>query len=483
MFVRPSGGGSGRPSPWSDTYVPIQDMGNYGWKFYDPKVQKAWEAHARKTLVASGRVGEAAKPLSILDENRARYWYNKNIAGPVIKPKPSASSVNAGDKVYGPPRPTTGTTGTSVASWRKAKAGKSSGGSTSGGSSGGAGSSIDTMSATEALGAAQNPLPPFGWPSKSRVSGIVNSIVAEATKNQRWANQDIEKNRVSDIGTIGAGSAAFARGTQQLRTGTQNLSDKLRAQNIAHEGIADAKTMRLRAEAEQASQQGSVPLEYAIQDAGNDAAYNLANSGIQTTNIANQSMLDFANQANMMSAQQGMSEINSAARRAIAENNRSMAEIRSRTPLTRLEVEKQLQDMHIARRIAEAQYAQAGYGIQNDQMNAIGSTIVGVEEAKAKTISAKAQARQKDMKVVHEALFGKPAKSETIAGWQPIYELDKSTGQVVQTGQKPIILEQAGVAGGPTSVAEAIQRLAALGYTGPRWANLARSAMNSLGYR
>jgi hypothetical protein len=471
--------------------MPVNNaLNGMGWEFYDPATQAAWLKHARHTTIGG-------RPINIYDTRAAKNWYNRTIAGQPVRDTSggfasAANELNARPTGFGAAANqlggATGRTGSSVASWRKAKAAENKNTSTAGasGSGGGIGGGVSNDSLMEEFTNTPNPLPAFGWPSKSRVSGIVNSIVAEATKNQRWANQDIDQGRRQDLATITGGSQAFGRGTGHLKTGAQNLSDKLRAQNIAHEAISDAKTQRIRSEAEQASQQGSVPLEYAIQDAGNNASYELANSGIQTTNMANQSILDLANQANMLAANQGMQQTNAAARKAIAENNRAMAEIKSRTPLTRLEVEKQLQDMHIARRIAEAQYAQAGFGMQNETRKVIGDTMVGVEDARAKLVAAKAKlsaAKQKDMQIVHDVLFGTPTNSEVIAGYNPEYKLDEATGQVVQVGVKPIILNQAGVAGGPTSAAEAIQRLASLGYVGAKWSNLARSAMNSLGYR
>lgn len=320
----------------------------------------------------------------------------------------------------------------------------------------GGGGSVDTSLADSV----DSGLGEFGSPDLSRVDKIVNSILSDATKQYRWANQDSSQNLKQDMANITGAFQQYTRAANAMQPVGQNLADRQRAYNLGNRALDDALHIKLSREAAQQAQNQAVSNpQYR---AANTADYQLQNALTNSAESGFNRMLQFSKLAQREDALAAGRASTAEARKAIADNNRALAEIRAGRERTRMDVEKSLWDQHIAKRLAEAEYGGRGESIKDSQYaRAAGDRTAGMQAAEAKL--TKQQVDQKNIERAYAVLYGEPQKVKQVTGYtpdgKPIYE------DVLVPGQRP------------STPAEAVNMLASIGLVGPRWRAIAKRSM------
>ena len=301
-------------------------------------------------------------------------------------------------------------------------------------------------------------LGPYGKPNFKRANAIVNSVIGEATKEYRNANADLAKQRLADLVRNARTQLAFDSGAQALRAGNnvnlqmsnQSNAALTAAQNAGRQDTADNQ----RAIAGELGGLSNLAI-----DAATDTADSLERQqSAQMGTNADNNFLNAIRATGQMGAIENARALHGSYRDAIDKNNKALAEIRARRPLTRLEVEKQIQDMFIANKLAEAQYGGASQDITNSKAQ------IGISKAQLKAQQRK-EAREnkvldaKAQEAVNGILYGTPTKIKVP------HVID---GKVVYT-------EDMQYSGGASDYQDAVNRLAAAGYKGAKYRKLAQA--------
>ncbi len=307
----------------------------------------------------------------------------------------------------------------------------------------------------------------FGSPSMKRVNSILDSLMHEATKEYSRNISDLRGERRGDLMKNLRTGLAFDRGAQALNSGNMAIGAAM-AQKLAP---AQAMQQSARADIENRLNQTSEGISDTSAGTVSAADDNAANTQL-ASNISSgtQSDIGFMNAIRAASAMGGVENANALKAqyfKAIQANQRDLSDVRRRKPLTRLELEKQMWDMHIAKKLAQAEYETAGQGILSQQH----SRQMDKEKLKLtkdEMAAKKAEGHEKDRETVLGILYG---TKEDVKG---IYR-DANGNPVLDVNGKiqPMTTTQFGV-GRPSSLNEAIKMLAAAGFRGKRWQNIAK---------
>ena len=284
----------------------------------------------------------------------------------------------------------------------------------------------------------KSPLGALGAPDEKNVSRIVNSIIADATSQYRWAAQDARKRAQSDLTNVAQGALGFDRLGQTAAAANKGYTDAFLTQSTGAQNAEAAAAAQYRQSLEANSQTGGTPLEYTVDDA--DAAG--AGVGAQTEGsqmgAANQAFFDMSRIANATSAQQSGKDIRAAYATELQQNQRAIAAERAKRALYEQQIKKDLWDQHIAKRMAEAEIAQRGSSLLNDQ--------VSREGAKAQLAQAKSEKDWKQYEVINSILLGTGQ------------EVEIDTGKVNKNGE-PITVKKMMPMGQASTWNEALKRL------------------------
>ena len=309
-------------------------------------------------------------------------------------------------------------------------------GAAAGPSPSGAGGSAGTSSNSSTVD--KSPLGSLGAPDEKNVSRIVNSIIADATNQYRWAAQDARKRAQSDLTNVAQGALGFDRLGQTAAAANKGYTDAFLTQSTGAQNAEAAAAAQYRQSLEANSQTGGTPLEYTVDDA--DAAG--AGVGAQTEGsqmgAANQAFFDMSRIANATSAQQSGKDIRAAYATELQQNQRAIAAERAKRALYEQQIKKDLWDQHIAKRMAEAEIAQRGSSLLNDQ--------VSREGAKAQLAQAKSEKDWKQYEVINSILLGTGQ------------EVEIDTGKVNKNGE-PITVKKMMPMGQASTWNEALKRL------------------------
>lgn len=331
-------------------------------------------------------------------------------------------------------------------------------------------------------------LGPFGSPNMGNVNDIVKSIIADATKQYRHANQDVAYDLKNDLGSIAGSSLAYDRGAAALGAGNEMMHARLNGDALLSKGLRDALAQRTNAMAQQQAQMGGqiTPHQLSI-NADSNADFEMDKGQNASEFRGFNEMLNFSRLANVEDSTRAMQGTRAAARKAMADNNRALAEIRAQRGKAKFDVEKQLWDMHIARKLAEAEYAGRGETVANAQYDRLaGDRTAGLQAAelvgKATTDNAKYQNERAKLLAKNgdralKILYGTPKAVKGMP--QFIKAIDPQTGkEILDANNNPIVklytpegYQQVDL---PEDMNDAIRRLRAAGLNGPRWEKLAR---------
>lgn len=304
----------------------------------------------------------------------------------------------------------------------------------------GSGGGSSYAAASTPAGAAD--LGSFGAPDERNVSRIVDSIIADATKQSRWAAQDARRQAQGDIKSVAEGTLALDQLAQVQSAANKGYTDRMLAQTNA--GAANELVFMQQHRKDLDSSGGGTPMEYAVASA--DAAGGAAAAPVEISQMgaANQSFFDMSRMANAQSAQESGRNIRSGYAQELATNQRAIAAERAKRALYEQQVRKDLMDQHIAKKMAQAEWAQRGSNLQND--------AVSREGAVAQRQQAQAERGYKDYEIMNSIVMGTGTPYE------------KDTGRVDAKGN-PIYIKAVAPMGQASTLQEAIRRvrLAGLG--------------------
>lgn len=324
-------------------------------------------------------------------------------------------------------------------------------------------SSVSGSSSAPSTIPTESGLPPFGSPSNRNVRSIVDSIIADATREYRFANQDAQKQARSQAQSIAGGALSLDKAIQAMGAGNRFLSERVNTRTDQQETADQAWLQSMRQNLEQSSGTGAVPMEYAATDADLAAQYTAEDKLNDSQQIAHDNYYKQSRAANVQSATEGIRTSRADYLNALQENNRALAEIKAQRAKIQADVEKQAWDTHIARRMAEAEYSQRGENIQSSQFERGNADRNYSLQEREMGLKEGAQAGT-DYDRVAGILWGTPVKIEV------------PTGQV-DANNNPIMAEQIVPSGQASNLREAVQMLAAAGLTGSRWRALAQQVM------
>lgn len=307
----------------------------------------------------------------------------------------------------------------------------------------------------------------FGSPSTRNVNSIVDSIISDATKQYRWANEDARKQALSDMSATAGGALALDRINQAAAAGNQLFNEAIQRKTDQAQANEAEALARMRADLAATSQTGGAPMEYAAQDADMSGA-NAAEQSMNTqSNAAQAAYLTATRLANQQMAQESMRNTRSGYASEVAQNNRAIAEAKAQKARVRQEVESGIWDDYIKRKMAEAEWAQRGSSLQNDAVsrNQAAETVAMQKKEQAAGIrSENDKSRMSDYDLINGIIYGSAEKIKVPVGQ------DKNG--------KPIYEEQVLPAGKATTLAEVMVRLRMAGLNTPQWRRIATDAWN-----
>jgi hypothetical protein len=304
----------------------------------------------------------------------------------------------------------------------------------------------------------------------ARVNSIVNALMRESTNQYTHGNQDLRRQSRAQLIQNARAAMSMDTGMQALkaleRANTQrslmNNTGILSAQNDARQQIEQALNA-------QGGGTGNT-LAGAESGASDTLNANLMNNELLLGDQSGGQYMDAMRSASGQSALENARALKGQFNEGIMQNNRALQDLRARKPLSRLEVEKQIQDMFLARKLGQAEYTTAGQGVLNarsDRSNSKAALALKKKELAASLADSKAKrdagayavlyGAKQDEKGVYMMPDGKPL-------------LDKA-GNI-----QPYVKTQYGV-GAPQNMQEAVQMLAASGFTGARYRRLAAQVL------
>lgn len=347
------------------------------------------------------------------------------------------------------------------AAWRRKQAARKR--RAAGGSAGGGVGS----SSSESFGiptAAGPGLPPFGNASMRRVEAIVNSMIADAGKEYRHGNEDLKKQQLADLMRNARTQVSYDTGIQALKAGNTFMNQQAQQQNAdLAQAQLDARQRIEQAVNAQGAGLGTPTLSGTVAAADDNAAVTETGADLQQSLQSDNAFMNAMRAASAQGAIENARGLRGAYQQAMQQNNRALADIKAKRALTRLEVEKQIKDMHIADRLARASYSNSGQDILTKRAGRASTAAELRMKKQALKADKASRAIEKQKSIALEVLYGKTQDLKSV--------MRDAEGN-------PVTVTRTTNVGAPSNLNEAIAMLAAAGYTGKKWQNIAKQIMN-----